>query len=285
LIRRAHRAGAHRAATAPPQRSALVASKGHIEVSGLSVRFAKAAAPAISGIDLDVRTGQFVCLLGQSGCGKSTLLNAIAGFVRPSAGSIAIDGQAVDGPGADRGMVFQQPQLFPWKTVLGNVAFGPRMAGHSGIEAERTARTFIDMVGLMRSLHRYPGQLSGGMQQRVCIARALANYPRVLLMDEPFGALDAQTRTMMQQALLRLWSDFRITVVFVTHDIDEAVFLADRIIVMGGNPGRIVDDIAVALPRPRAPEAMFLPDFIAAKRRCHELIRAETLLAFQDQGE
>ncbi len=250
----------------------------------LAVTFGRASLPAISGIELDVPPGQFLCLLGPSGCGKSTLLNVIAGFVKPAVGSVEVDGQPVTGPGADRGMVFQQPQLFHWKTVLGNVAFGPRAAGHSWIEAERTARTFIDMVGLTRSAKRYPSQLSGGMQQRVGIARAMANYPRVLLMDEPFGALDAQTRTIMQEALLQLWGEFRITVVFVTHDIDEAVFLADRILVMGANPGRIIDDITVGLPRPRDPEMMFRPDSTAVRKRCHDLIRAETLSAFQAQS-
>jgi NitT/TauT family transport system ATP-binding protein len=238
---------------------------------------------AVQDATLEVEPGEFVCLLGPSGCGKSTLMNCVAGFVAPSSGSVDVDGVPVERPGPDRGMVFQQHSLFPWKTVLENVAFGPRMAGHGRTEADGTARTLLEMVGLAGYLHRYPATLSGGMKQRVGIARALANYPNVLLMDEPFGALDAQTRAMMQESLLQIWDEFGITVVFVTHDIDEAVFLADRVVMMSASPGRLIADIPVELERPRAPEMVADEAFIDLKRRCMELIRAESLRAFEQQ--
>ncbi|HEY1930632.1 MAG TPA: ABC transporter ATP-binding protein [Acetobacteraceae bacterium] len=255
---------------------------GHVVIDGLQVAFGSGSERrlAIADVSLDIPPGRFVCLLGPSGCGKSTVLNTIAGFVPPSAGSVTVDGEPVTAPGADRGMVFQQPALFPWKTTLNNVAFGPLMAGHGAAAAESTARTLLAMVGLSRFADHYPEQLSGGMQQRVGIARALANYPRVLLMDEPFGALDAQTRTMMQEALLGVWSEFRTTVVFVTHDIDEAIYLGDTVAVMGAHPGRIVEELNVPLPRPRTAESAFDPEFIRLKRHCLELIRGETLRSF-----
>jgi NitT/TauT family transport system ATP-binding protein len=255
---------------------------GHVVIDGLQVAFGAGSERrlAIADVSLDIRPGRFVCLLGPSGCGKSTVLNTIAGFVPPSAGSVTVDGEPVTAPGADRGMVFQQPALFPWKTTLNNVAFGPLMAGQGAAAAESTARTLLAMVGLSRFANHYPEQLSGGMQQRVGIARALANYPRVLLMDEPFGALDAQTRAMMQEALLGVWSEFRTTVVFVTHDIDEAIYLGDTVAVMGAHPVRIVEELAVPLPRPRTAESAFDPEFIRLKRHCLELIRGETLRSF-----
>jgi NitT/TauT family transport system ATP-binding protein len=202
--------------------------------------------------------------------------------VLPSHGSVRVDDVPVKRPGPDRGMVFQQYSLFPWKTVLDNVAFGPRVAGKK--DGEAIARTFLDMVGLSRFAKRYPGELSGGMQQRVGIARALANYPSVLLMDEPFGALDAQTRMMMQENLLRIWSEFGTTVLFVTHDIDEALFLADRVLVMSASPGRIIADLAVPLARPRQPEIATDDEFIRLKRQCLDQIRAESLRAFEQQN-
>jgi NitT/TauT family transport system ATP-binding protein len=255
---------------------------GHVVIDGLQVAFCSGAErrQALADVSLNIPPGRFLCLLGPSGCGKSTVLNTIAGFVPPTAGSITVDGESVTGPGSDRGMVFQQPALFPWKTALANVAFGPLMAGHGAAAAEATARTLLSMVGLSRFADHYPTQLSGGMQQRVGIARALANYPRVLLMDEPFGALDAQTRAMMQEALLGVWSEFRTTVVFVTHDIDEAIYLGDTVAVMGAHPGRIVEELDVTLSRPRTAEAAFHPEFIALKRHCLELIRGETLRGF-----
>lgn len=260
--------------------------RGHIEICDVSVEFSRGNECffAVQKANLDVQPGEFVCLLGPSGCGKSTLLNTVAGFVTPTGGSLNVDGACVDGPGPDRGMVFQQHSLFPWKTVLENVAFGPLMAGKGSGEATSLARTFLSLVGLMKQANAYPAMLSGGMQQRVGIARALANYPRVLLMDEPFGALDAQTRLMMQESLLEIWQEFKNTVLFVTHDIDESVFLSDRIIIMSASPGRIIADIRVELPRPRHASVTTTPEFIEVKRECQELIRRETLRAFEQQN-
>ncbi|MBX2806394.1 MAG: ABC transporter ATP-binding protein [Hyphomicrobiales bacterium] len=253
-------------------------------MSEVSVSFVKAGRrlSAVSETSLAVEPGQFVSILGPSGCGKSTLLNSVAGYITPTTGAITIDGEPVNGPGPDRGMVFQQYSLFPWKTVRQNVAFGPRMLGRS--KPESIADTFISMVGLSKFSDRYPKELSGGMQQRVGIARALANYPRVLLMDEPFGALDSQTRHMMQENLLQIWSEFGTTVMFVTHDIDEAVFLSDRILVMSASPGRIIADIQVDLPRPRDPDITLDETYINLRRLCHEHIRAESLKAFEQQN-
>ena len=260
--------------------------RGHISVRNLHIEFDHQGGKraAVQDAQLDIRPGEFVCLLGPSGCGKSTLLNAMAGFVSPTRGELTIDGKGVDAPSPDRGMVFQQHSLFPWKTVRDNVSFGPLMAGASRNEACSVARTFLSLVGLAAFEDAYPGTLSGGMQQRVGIARALANYPSVLLMDEPFGALDAQTRIMMQENLLEIWREFRNTVVFVTHDIDEAVFLSDRIVVMSASPGRIIADIKVTLPRPREQSLLTSAAFMDYKRQCLDLIRQETLRAFQQQN-
>lgn len=260
--------------------------RGHISVRNLHIEFDHQGGKraAVQDAQLDIRPGEFVCLLGPSGCGKSTLLNAMAGFVSPTRGELTIDGKGVDAPSPDRGMVFQQHSLFPWKTVRDNVAFGPLMAGASRNEACGVARTFLSLVGLAAFEDAYPGTLSGGMQQRVGIARALANYPSVLLMDEPFGALDAQTRIMMQENLLEIWREFKNTVVFVTHDIDEAVFLSDRIVVMSASPGRIIADIKVTLPRPREQSLLTSAAFMDYKRHCLDLIRQETLRAFQQQN-
>ena len=260
--------------------------RGNIRVQDLDIEFATATGhhTAVSKASLTIRSGEFVCLLGPSGCGKPTLLNAIAGFVQPTRGELTIDRQAVTEPGPDRGMVFQQHSLFPWKTVRDNVAFGPLMSGMSPSEASSVARTFLSLVGLAAFENAYPTTLSGGMQQRVGIARALANYPSVLLMDEPFGALDAQTRVMMQENLLEIWGEFGTTVVFVTHDIDEAVFLADRVVVMSASPGRIIADIKIDLPRPREQSLLTHEHFIRLKRQCLDLIRQETLSAFQQQN-
>ena len=262
------------------------ADLGLVEIDRVTVTFGKGrkAHKAIEETSIRVEPGEFVCILGPSGCGKSTLLNAVAGYVNPNGGHVNVDGEKVTRPGPDRGMVFQQYSLFPWKTVKDNVAFGPMVAGQPYAAAEAVARTFLDMVGLTKFANRYPAELSGGMQQRVGIARALANYPRVLLMDEPFGALDAQTRQMMQENLLNIWSEFGTTVLFITHDIDEAIFLADRVLIMSAGPGRIIADLAVSLSRPRPPEVTAEPAFAELKRQCIAHIRAESLKAFEQQN-
>lgn len=261
----------------------VIVKQGHVRIEDISVVFGDNTM-ALQNATLDIKPGEFVCLLGPSGCGKSTLMNCIAGFVNPTAGRVSIDGVLVKGPGQDRGMVFQQHSLFPWKTVEQNVAFGPRMAGRTR-EASSIARTLLEMVGLSAYAKCYPATLSGGMKQRVGIARALANYPKVLLMDEPFGALDAQTRHMMQESLLDIWDEFGTTVVFVTHDIDEAIFLADRVVVMSAGPGRLIANIRVELERPRLPEIIADERFVDIKRRCMELIRQESLRAFERQSQ
>ena len=274
-------------AAAAHARLAPLPGRGRLTLSDLSIAYGEGAArrTVVERFDLHVEPGEFVCVLGPSGCGKSTVLNAVAGFVPAARGLLEVDGEAITAPGADRGMVFQQATLFPWKSVLENVAFGPLMSTGSTALAAQTARTFLSLVGLSAFENHYPSELSGGMQQRVGIARALANYPRVLLMDEPFGALDAQTRAMMQEALLNIWAEFRTTVLFITHDIDEAIFLGDRVVVMSANPGRIVADIRVDIPRPRAPEVQFCETFLDIKRQCFAHIRAETLKAFaQHEG-
>lgn len=261
-------------------------SQGHVEIKDVSIVFGKGDKRhvAVSETSVDIPPGEFVCILGPSGCGKSTLLNTIAGYVKPTTGQAMVDGEEVTAPGPDRGMVFQQYSLFPWKTVKENVAFGPHILGRGRSASSSTAQTFIEMVGLAKFANRYPAELSGGMQQRVGIARALANYPRVLLMDEPFGALDSQTRHMMQESLLKIWSEFGITVLFVTHDIDEAVFLGDRVLVMSASPGKIIADIKIDLPRPRDSELAIDERFIRLRRQCHETIRAESLKAFEQQN-
>src|SRR5262245_32388294 len=262
-------------------------STGHVAFEDIVVRLGNAGAPRLilDRISLDIPAGQFVCVLGPSGCGKSTLLNVLAGFVAPAGGRASVDGDLVTAPGADRGVVFQDPTLFPWKTVIENVSLGPLLAGIGAVEAERIGRSLLARVGLSARADNFPKQLSGGMQQRVGIARALANNPRVLLMDEPFGALDAQTRAMMQRVLLDVWTEFGVTVLFITHDIDEAVILADRIVIMSASPGRIIDDIAVPLARPRADDVMFSTEFIEIKRRCFEHIRRESTNAFAQQQQ
>jgi NitT/TauT family transport system ATP-binding protein len=259
--------------------------RGAVEIEHVAVTFGAGADAhqAVATTSLSIAPGEFVCLLGPSGCGKSTLLNCVAGYVAPTAGAVRVDGEPVTKPGPARGMVFQQYSLLPWMTVAQNIAFGPRMSGKSRQEASSIANTFLNMVGLRAFGDRYPAELSGGMQQRVGIARALANYPDVLLMDEPFGALDAQTRLMMQENLLGIWREFGTTVLFVTHDVDEAIFLADRVLVMSAAPGRIIADIPVTLPRPRTADMATDPEFTRLKRDCLSHIRAESLRAFQEQ--
>ncbi len=227
---------------------------------------------ALNDINFEVRRREFICVIGQSGCGKSTLIRILAGLDYPTSGQILLDGKEVHGPGPDRGMVFQGYTLFPWLTVKRNVMFGLLAKGESSHKAEIDARMWLNMVGLSQFADAYPHQLSGGMKQRVAIARALANQPRILLMDEPFGALDAQTRCQMQNYLLQIWSAVDVTVLFITHDLDEAIYLADRIIVLGARPGHIREIINVPLLRPRTRETLLDPYFLATKSRVEALI-------------
>ena len=227
---------------------------------------------ALKDVNFTVHRRELVCVIGPSGCGKSTLIRMLAGLEEHTSGEVLLDGKPVNGPGRDRGMVFQGYTLFPWLTVKRNVMFGPQMNGMSSSEAERTAATWLDLIGLAKFADAYPHQLSGGMKQRVAIARALVNEPRILLMDEPFGALDAQTRVKMQTHLLDIWRNIDITVLFITHDLDEAIFLADRILVLKANPGEVQELIEVPVPRPRSPAQMTSPEFVATKARLEALI-------------
>jgi ABC-type nitrate/sulfonate/bicarbonate transport system ATPase subunit len=234
---------------------------------------------ALEPTNLVVADNDFVTILGPSGCGKSTLLRLIAGLDRPSSGRIMLDGARVSEPGADRGMVFQSYTLFPWLTVADNVAFGLREKGVGRDERSAVVKEWLGRIGLTGFEHHYPKQLSGGMQQRTAIARTLANDPAILLLDEPFGALDNQTRALMQELLLGIWERERKTVLFVTHDIEEAIFLASRVIVMTARPGRIKADVAIDLPHPRHYTIKTSPEFSALKARLTEEIRVEAVLA------
>ncbi len=227
---------------------------------------------ALEDVSFSVHHREFTCVIGPSGCGKSTLVRILAGLETKTSGEVLVNGESVSGPGPDRGMVFQGYTLFPWLSVKQNVMFGLRMSRHSEFAAEREAREWIALVGLSKFENAYPHQLSGGMKQRVAIARALANQPRVLFMDEPFGALDAQTRGQMQSYLLDIWKNVDITIVFITHDLDEAVFLSDRILVLDANPGRFREMVEVPVPRPRSMEQMFDPTFLAARKHIESLI-------------
>jgi NitT/TauT family transport system ATP-binding protein len=216
---------------------------------------------------------EILCVIGPSGCGKSTLARILAGLDEASAGEVLLDGKQIGGPGPDRGMVFQGYTLFPWLTVRKNVMFGLELSNqYSAASADEEAEVWIKLVGLSRFAEAYPHQLSGGMKQRVAIARALATRPRILLMDEPFGALDAQTRAQMQSYLLQIWKQVDITIVFITHDLDEAVYLADRILILDAHPGRVREMMEVAVPRPRSPEQTMSPTFMAARQHLQELI-------------
>ena len=262
-------------------------TKGKVVIDNISISYLSRNKKvyALRDISTTINPGEFVCLLGPSGCGKSSLLNGIAGFVNPSNGQFYLDNKKIMGPSPEMGMVFQQYSLYPWKTVKENIAFGPSINNRGDESPEKIAMNFLEMIGLSKYATHYPNELSGGMQQRVGIARALANYPDVLLMDEPFGALDSQTRIIMQENLLKLWREFKITVVFVTHDIDEAVFLADRILLMSTLPGKIKKDLKVDLPRPRDKETTDSSRFIELRQICHSLIREESLKAFEKQNQ
>ncbi|MBL8361631.1 MAG: ABC transporter ATP-binding protein [Rubrivivax sp.] len=254
-----------------------------LEVRGVERRFASASGStlALQATDLAVAENDFITILGPSGCGKSTLLRIVAGLDRQTAGEVLLDGRRIDGPGADRGMVFQSYTLFPWLTVLDNVCFGLRERGLPREQQLDIAHGFLVKVGLKGFERHYPKQLSGGMQQRTAIARALANDPRMLLMDEPFGALDHQTRELMQELLLGIWEEQKKTVLFVTHDIDEAVFMGGRVVVMSARPGRIKLDRVVPLPHPRHYSVKTTPGFAAMKAELTEAVRVEVMKAQQ----
>jgi NitT/TauT family transport system ATP-binding protein len=227
---------------------------------------------ALDQIEFKIRRREFVCVIGPSGCGKSTLIRIIAGLDYPTGGQVLLDGKPVSGPGSDRGMVFQGYTLFPWLTVKENVMFGLKLSGRASTGAESEARQWIDLVGLSKFENAYPYQLSGGMKQRVAIARALANNPRILIMDEPFGALDAQTRCQMQAYLMQIWRQVDVTILFITHDLEEAIYLSDRILVLGANPSCVAEMIEVPVPHPRSVDQFISPPFLATKRRLEELI-------------
>jgi ABC-type nitrate/sulfonate/bicarbonate transport system ATPase subunit len=243
----------------------MLEKRPQLAVRGVSKRFSVGddEIEALARIDLSIAAGEFVCLIGASGCGKSTLLRIVAGFEEPTTGDLTTEGKPITGPGSDRGMVFQDYALFPWMTVRQNISFGPRQRGLPHREIEETTNEFLKLVGLERFADRYPSQLSGGMKQRVAIARVLANNAGVLLMDEPFGALDALTREQLQKELLQIWARTGVTIIFVTHSVEEAVLLSDRVLVMSAGPGRIENDIPIDLPRPRDVSS---PEFNAVRR-------------------
>jgi ABC-type nitrate/sulfonate/bicarbonate transport system ATPase subunit len=236
---------------------------------------------ALEPTSLHVADNDFICLLGPSGCGKSTLLRIVAGLDRPTTGRVLLDGEPVTAPGAERGMVFQSYTLFPWLTVEQNIRFGLREKRLPDAEQARTAAHYIARVGLEGFERHYPKMLSGGMQQRTALARALANDPKILLLDEPFGALDNQTRALMQELLLGIWETDRKTVLFVTHDIDEAIFMANRVAVMTARPGRIKSELTIDLPHPRHYTIKTSPAFSAYKARLTDEIRAESIRALE----
>ena len=253
-----------------------------LSIQGVSRTFTSAkgvATQALLPVDFEVRENDFVTILGPSGCGKSTMLRIVAGLDSPTSGRVLLDGRPVEGPGADRGMVFQSYTLFPWLTIEQNIRFGLRERGMPEAQQKERAAYFIAKVGLRGFEQHFPKQLSGGMQQRTAIARALANDPKILLMDEPFGALDNQTRVLMQELLLGIWESERKTVLFVTHDIDEAIFMANRVAVFSARPGRIKTELAVDLPHPRHYTIKTSPEFMDLKARLTEEIRAESLAA------
>ncbi|PTY06978.1 ABC transporter [Opitutaceae bacterium EW11] len=246
-----------------------------LTVDRLTRRFSRpdgSEVTALENLSFVAHRREFLCILGPSGCGKSTLLRLLAGLDQPTSGRVLLDDREVSEPGPERGVVFQGYTLFPWLTVKQNVMFGLKIGGSGNDQADAEARQWLELVGLAKFADSYPSQLSGGMKQRVAIARALANNPRILLMDEPFGALDAQTRAQMQRHLLQIWRNVDITVLFITHDLDEALYLADRILVLKANPGRLDELIEVPVPRPRRPEQFGSPEFLAAKAHIEELI-------------
>jgi NitT/TauT family transport system ATP-binding protein len=261
-------------AAAPPSDTrpeADLGQHGRLRIEGLHIQFTKPDGTIMRAVDdfnLETRTGEFICLVGPSGCGKSTTLRAVAGLQETTSGSIHLNGKPVLGPGRERCMVFQEYALFPWYTAGDNVAYGLRLQRRPKKERHRVAADWLARVGLQGYDQHYPSELSGGMRQRVAIARALAIDPEVLLMDEPFGALDAQTRAELQTALLQIWEQSQKTTIFVTHSIEEAVYLADRILVMASNPGRVVREIRVDMPRPRSKLSSEFNDYEGEVESC-----------------
>lgn len=257
---------------------------GHIKVSATEIRKefpgknGRSGSQALAGVNLEIKEGEFFAIVGPSGCGKSTFLEIVAGLIKPTSGIIRIGETAVTGPGRDRGIVFQGYALFPWRTVLGNVAYGLEEKCVSGQQLEKICKDFISLVGLSGFENHFPYELSGGMKQRVAIARALAYDPDILLMDEPFAALDAQTREILQGELLRIWDQTKKTIIFVTHNIEEAVFLADRIAIMSKRPGTIKRVVNVPISRPRSEEQRMLQDFIRIRHDVGILVKEETLV-------
>ncbi len=256
---------------------------GFLEARGVGKSFSRdnAQVHALQDFDLDLQEGEFVSIVGPSGCGKSTFLHMVGGFETLSSGSIRLAGAEITGPGPDRGMLFQDYALFPWRTVAGNVGWSLEIRRVPRAQRERTVQQYLEMVGLTQFHAAYPAELSGGMQQRVALARVLACEPRMLLMDEPFGALDAQTRELMQEELLEIWQRSRRTVLFVTHDIDEAVYLSDRVVVFTARPGSIKADLRLDLPRPRRAEVRKSPAFTHYRNLVWDLLREEVLKAKQ----
>ncbi|WP_024276233.1 ABC transporter ATP-binding protein [Hyphomicrobium sp. 802] len=258
-----------------------------LEVRNLSKTFFSngKTTTALSDINFTTYRREFVCVVGASGCGKSTLIRIIAGLDQQTSGDVLLDNKPVIGPGSDRGMVFQGYTLFPWLTVKKNVMFGLEMSYDGKRDPETSALQWLDLIGLSKFANHYPHQLSGGMKQRVAIARSLANQPRILLMDEPFGALDAQTRSRMQRHLMEIWRKIDITIVFVTHDLDEAILLADRILVLKPHPGEVIELMEVPVPRSRTPEDLASPSYVAAKARLEMLIHGSQHAATGSDNE
>ncbi|MFC4299482.1 ABC transporter ATP-binding protein [Castellaniella hirudinis] len=260
---------------------------GAIEVKDLNVQYRSNGGliKAVDAFSLDVAPGEFVCLLGPSGCGKSTILNVMAGFIPASSGSVRLDGELVTEAGQDRGVVFQRYVLFPWLNVLQNVEYGLKVRGVDKALRQQKAREYLHLVGLAGFEQKYPKELSGGMQQRVGIARVLVNGPKVMLMDEPFGALDSQTRYMMQELTLKVSQKDGTTIIFVTHDLDEALLLGDRICVITASPGRVKEVITNPIPGPRSTEIASLPEYVETRRRIYEMLRDEIQRSFAQEAE
>jgi NitT/TauT family transport system ATP-binding protein len=280
-----HQGSLMRAAMHPPIETAV---SGAVRLANVSFDYASASGRtrAVSGITASFTAGKFVSIIGPSGCGKSTILSLISGFLKPTEGKIVLDGEDITGPSSERSVVFQNFSLFPWKTVDKNIEFSFRMRGIDHYSRVRATRNLLAACGLEKAADKYPHQLSGGMQQRVAIVRAMAAKPKVLLMDEPFGALDAQTRVRMQNVLLRVWEGLRISVLFVTHDIEEAIYLSDRVIVMAPAPGRLIADIPVPFERPRDAKLTTSVEFNRLKSQASDLIHMRAAaVAAPDAGD